>query len=100
MTTFARLGIAGRRNRNWYDQENDQTDLIGWGEMRPFLFQYIRGKRSPEAFTFSLKLSEMAAKNWIREEGLYQRLHEKKWNFCCNLDMKRIVYIWSQEFHN
>lgn len=78
VTTFARLSIAGRRNKNWYDQEADQTDLIGWGEMRSFLFQYIRGKRSPEAFTFSLKLSEMAAKDWIREEGLYQRIHDKK----------------------
>ena len=31
VTTFARLGIAGRRNRNWYDQENDQnrSDRLG-----------------------------------------------------------------------
>lgn len=62
VTTFARLGIAGRRNRNWYDQENDQTDLIGWGEMRPFLFQYIRGKRSPEHLHFHFKIVRNGSK--------------------------------------
>lgn len=78
VTTFAHLTISGRRIKNWYDQKEDLTDLICWEEMRPFLFQYIRGKRTPEVFTFSLKLSEEAAKTWIREEGLYQRIRDKK----------------------
>ena len=44
VTTFARLGIAGRRNRNWYDQENDQTDLIGWEKCDRSCFNIFVGK--------------------------------------------------------
>lgn len=63
ITTFARLVLNGRRNRDWYDQgekeiNSDMPDLVYWKEVKPFLFQYIKGKKTPTSFQITLRLGE------------------------------------------
>lgn len=48
VVTFAMFEINGKRNLNWYDddeKENQLSELLYWGEARDFLFDYIKGKR-------------------------------------------------------
>lgn len=57
VTTFAKMQLSGFRNRNWYDGE-EAEELPGhvfWKEVRPFVFFYIKGKKTPSSFQISLR---------------------------------------------
>ncbi|MCR5674151.1 MAG: DUF5721 family protein [Lachnospiraceae bacterium] len=53
--------VDGRINRAYYEQDADgreempQEDFTRWGEVRPVIFDLIRGKRTPLSFRFLLK---------------------------------------------
>lgn len=49
--TFVRFTTDGRRNEAWYDTEEkslDDTGLVGWKELKPIVFELIKGKKVPE----------------------------------------------------
>ena len=47
--TFYKLHIDGKRNKDFYiDQETEGlSDYITWAEMRDYIFEAIKGKKSP-----------------------------------------------------
>lgn len=81
VTTFASMKIQGRRNKEWYDSsESEETfsRLLFWKEAKPFVFQYIKGKKTPTSFFISLKLRKEDAKNIIEDKKLLQLINENK----------------------
>lgn len=49
--TFFEIRIDGRRQKEWYDtdeQPDDGTGQLTWREMKPIVYQLIRGKRTPQ----------------------------------------------------
>ncbi len=73
VTTFARLSFQGHRNMGWYDREEreqypDMPEYIYWKEAKPFLFSYIKGKRTPSHFQISLRLSREEAERRLGEQ--------------------------------
>lgn len=76
VTTFARLTIEGRRNMAWYDREERERDsalpeYIYWKEVKPLLFSYIKGKKTPGYFQISLRLSgEEAVRRMGEQAGM------------------------------
>ena len=76
VVTFAMFEINGKRNLNCYDddeKENQLSELLYWGEARDFLFDYIKGKKTPEYMKFSLKASHKAAEKILAESGVFSR---------------------------
>lgn len=69
VTTFAKMEISGRRNKEWYDSEEEAvlTEQLSWKEVRPVIFSYIKGKKTPHSFSISLKLPEPLARNVLGE---------------------------------
>lgn len=69
VTTFAKMKIDGRRNKEWYDtmEEADLTEQLYWKEVKPIVFSYIKGKKTPHSFSISLKLPETLARKLIGE---------------------------------
>ena len=55
------------------EKENQLSELLYWGEARDFLFDYIKGKKTPEYMKFSLKASHKAAEKILAESGVFSR---------------------------
>lgn len=76
VTTFAKLEIKGRRNKEWYDsgEANDLPELLYWKEVKPVIFSYIKGKKTPHSFVISLKLTESFARTILGEQLAVQMI--------------------------
>lgn len=64
VTTFAKMEITGRRNKEWYDLEEDLEPLpdhLYWKEVKPVIYAYIKGKKTPHSFSISLKMTDEEA---------------------------------------
>ncbi len=51
LTTFFEINIDGRRHEGWYDTDekpSDPTGQVTWKEIKPVVYQLIRGKKTPE----------------------------------------------------
>lgn len=87
VTTFARLELQGRRNKEWYDMEKGEKSppkLLYWKEAKPLIYSYIKGKRTPHSFMVSLKaaeeevsrrLGDALAALFVKEQGMECLLH-------------------------
>lgn len=77
VTTFAKMEMKGRRNQEWYDLEKEESKLpehLYWREVKPFIYAYIKGKRTPSFFTISLKLTENEVQSVFEGQELYQMM--------------------------
>lgn len=51
VTTFVTLRTDGKQHAAWYDtgeKEEDGTGLVTWKQLKPYVFEWIRGKKVPE----------------------------------------------------
>ena len=62
---FLRTGMEyrfqGRVFREYFDTEEQELhseEYTHWGEVRPFIFELVKGKRTPLAFSFTLLLTK------------------------------------------
>ena len=67
VVTFAMFEINGKRNLNWYDDDEKENQLS------ELLFDYIKGKKTPEYMKFSLKASHKAAEKILAGSGVFSR---------------------------
>lgn len=92
VTTFATMKIQGRRNQEWYDSKESEeaaSRLVLWQEVKPFVFQYIKGKKTPTSFLISLKLRKEDAHNIIDDMGVLQLINENKIDFLLHFRFDR-----------
>ena len=82
VTTFAKLMVQGRRNKEWYDSDAAPEDLpenLYWKEIKPVIYAYIKGKKTPHSFSISLKLTdeeaEKIAGEMVAMQGMKLFLH-------------------------
>ena len=51
MTTFVTFRTDGKRHESWYDSDEkieDNTGLITWQQLKPYVFDWIKGKKTPQ----------------------------------------------------
>lgn len=61
LRTSMEYRFQGRLFPEYFDteeQENHQEEYTFWGEMKPFIFELVKGKRTPLAFSFILLLEK------------------------------------------
>ncbi len=61
ITTFASFSIDGKRNTDFYSSDEIEQGLsayAGWEEIRPFVFQAIKGHKLPKFIKLVFSLSE------------------------------------------
>lgn len=79
VTTVAKMNLSGRRNPRWYDEDAKQyPDLLYWREARPFVFDYIKGKKTPSFFVISLKIPYEEAVKLIDDKTLLQEVQTQQ----------------------
>lgn len=75
--TYAGLSVSGKRNRNWYDSDEEKmTELIRWCEIKKVVFEYIKGKKTPAVMKISLKADENIINNFLADTGCYEKVKE------------------------
>lgn len=80
VTTFAKMEIQGRRNQEWYDLEKEEKalpDHLYWKEVKPVVYAYIKGKKTPHSFSISLKLGDKEAESLLGEQLAGQLVKEQ-----------------------
>lgn len=84
--TCAKLELRGRRNQEWYDTDQWETlhgqmgkdaEYVSWGEMKSFVFTYIKGKQSPQLMRISFKISTKQVQLCLEKAGLLTKYREK-----------------------
>ncbi len=82
VVTYAKLVLNGRRNKNWYEEENldkiFNTEFVRWREIKHIFFEYIKGKKTPDIFKISLKADEEIAEIFLKDSGFYEKYVEEK----------------------
>jgi len=77
--TFAKLVLNGKRNKNWQeDGEEKYGELASWKEARHILFEYIKGRKTPDVFKVFLKADCKIAEDFLRDSGVYNKYLAEK----------------------
>ncbi len=74
---FLRTGMEyrfqGRLFPEYFDteeQEKHTEDYIYWGELKPFVFELVKGKHTPLAFSFTLLLTKNDTTELLARRGV------------------------------
>lgn len=60
LTTFVSYDIDCKLNKYWFE-EPPEREYCKWCELRPHIFELIKGKRKPKSMKFVISLSQKAA---------------------------------------
>lgn len=75
ITTYATMSLRGRRNTEWYDSDALAEDgllskWVWWSEMKPTVFAYIKGDKTPSSMKIILKADTRWAAEMLEQRGL------------------------------
>lgn len=60
LTTFVTFDIDCRLNKSWFD-EDPGRDYCLWKELRPYIYELIKGRKKPKTMKFVMALSAKGA---------------------------------------
>ncbi len=81
------VSLSGRRNSAWYDTDDwkersennrDEAMWMSWGELKPFVYQFIKGKRTPEHMKIAFRLSTNRAVELLEDFGVVKLYREQQ----------------------
>lgn len=76
ITGFVPMQIDGRINTSFFEAEDPEAarffkeEFASWADIRPFCFDFIKGKRTPTRFHFVLYLNSEASNQLLTKEHL------------------------------
>lgn len=74
VTALVRMSLHGRRNTAWYNSDelserNDLSEWVRWSEVKPVIFSYIRGDRTPTVMKVVLKADAAWAESLLAKRS-------------------------------
>lgn len=89
LTTFAAMSIRGRRNLAWYDSDEKRENLslsewLRWSEVKPTVFSYIKGTKTPDSMKIILKADTDWVKPKLVQQGLESQYQQQKLDLVVN----------------
>lgn len=74
VANYASIHVSGRRNRTWYDDEEweeiKEQEYMTWREVRPVVYQFVKGKRTPLLMKAVLLLSQENTRHILEKNHL------------------------------
>lgn len=86
LTTFASFIIEGKRNMDFYTAEEQEAGLsryVRWEEMRPFVFQAIKGNKLPKSIKLVFSLAEEKLANLPNTKAAFLNILFKEHTILC-----------------
>ncbi|MBQ9118464.1 MAG: hypothetical protein IJY09_00200 [Lachnospiraceae bacterium] len=72
--------INGHRNKNFYTKEEweamTEPEFLRWEEIRPMVFQMIRGNKTPTSLSVVLLLSRAKTESLLQDSGAGLRMED------------------------
>ncbi len=89
ITTFAAMSLRGRRNPAWYDSDeleeaHSLSEWVRWSEMKPTVFSYIKGDKTPDTMKIVLKADGDWVKTMLAGRGLETQYMQQHPGFILN----------------
>ena len=84
--TFASFIIEGKRNMDFYTAEEQEAGLsryVHWEEMRPFVFQAIKGNKLPKSIKLVFSLAEEKLSNLPNTKAAFLNILFKEHTILC-----------------
>ena len=82
LTTFASFLIEGKRNMDFYT-EAGLSRYVHWEEMRPFVFQAIKGNKLPKSIKLVFSLAEEKLANLPNTKAAFLNILFKEHTILC-----------------
>ena len=74
MNTFGRFEIIGKLNYEYYTAEEQELlngrIYLEWAEVKPYIYQLVKGNKTPLSFHISLMLNDKAIEDLIIRTGV------------------------------
>lgn len=73
LRTSIEYRFQGHLFKEYFDtqeQESVAEEYTSWGEVKPFVYELIKGKKTPLAFSFTLLLSREKTAEFVTKESL------------------------------
>lgn len=86
LTTFASFILEGKRNLDFYDESEREAGLshyVYWEEMRPFVFQLIKGHKLPKQIKLVFSLAEEKLEHLPNISAAFLNIHFKNNTLLC-----------------
>lgn len=84
LTTFASFIMEGKRNLDFYtDEEQSLSRYVYWAEMRPFVFQAIKGNRLPKSIKLVFSLTEEKLSHLPNTKAAFFNIFFKEHTLLC-----------------
>lgn len=82
LTTFVTMSLRGHRNYSWYDSDEQQenpslSEWVRWSEVKPTVFSYIKGTKTPDTMKIILKADSDWARSKLAQKGLESRYQQQ-----------------------
>ena len=91
ISAFAHLSLDGKRDMDFY--EETQTERwCSWAEIKPLVFQAIRGKKTPKQMKLVLSLSEEEAADYENAQALFWNLLFRERILLCTLSVSQETF--------
>lgn len=72
--------INGHRNKSFYEKEEweelEEPEFLRWAELRPMVFQMIRGSKTPTNMSVVLLFSREKTETLLKESGARLRMED------------------------
>lgn len=91
ISAFAHLSLDGKRDMDFYE-ETEQEGWCSWAEIKPLVFQAIRGKKTPKQMKLVLSLSEEAAEDYENAQALFWNLLFREGILLCTLSVAQETF--------
>lgn len=91
ISAYAHVSIDGRRDMDFY--EETQTERwCSWAEIKPLVFQAIKGKKTPKQMKLVLSLSEEETAAYENAQALFWNLLFREGILLCTLSVAQETF--------
>lgn len=91
ISAFAHVSIDGKRDMDYYE-ETEQERWCSWTEMKPLVFQAIRGKKTPKQMKLVLSLSDAQTADYENAQALFWNLLFREGILLCTLSVAQETF--------
>ncbi len=84
ISAFSHISIDGKRDMDYYE-ETDTEPWCSWAEIKPIVFQFIRGKKTPKNLKLVLSLSTKDMASYENTAALFWNILFRENTLLCTI---------------
>lgn len=91
ISAFTHITIDGRRNKAYYD-ETQTEDWCSWAEIKPLVFQAVKGKKTPKSMKLILSRPNAEITGYLNISAVFWNLLFRENTLLCTLSVTSDIF--------